>query len=77
MKQKKLLHPNISQTNNLTGIVPWQPYFPPFHLANGEEFIQRSLCILQLFKMIPGCQNLLFQQDTHTFSLCGHTSADF
>ena len=54
---EKLLHPHISQTHTFTGIVPWPPYFPPFHLMNGEEFCQPGLCLLQILETIPGCHN--------------------
>ena len=77
LEAEKLLHINISQTNTFTGIVPWPPYFLPFRLTNGEEFRQPSLFLLQLYKNIPGFQKLVFQQDAHTFNLCGHTSAYF
>ena len=34
LEAEKLLHLLISQTNTLTGIVSWPPYFTPFHLIN-------------------------------------------
>ena len=56
-RRQKMLHLHISQTNTLTIIMPRSPYFPSFHLTNGEEFRQPSLYLLQLFKTIPGCHN--------------------
>ena len=73
----KLLHPHISQINTLTDIVPWPPYFPPFHLMNREELYQPSLFLLQLLKIIPRCQKLVLQQDAYTLIFCGHTSGFF
>ena len=74
---EKLLHIHIYQTNNLTGIVSWPHYFPPFHLTNGEEFLQSSLCLLHILKLFFGSQKLVLQQDADALSLCGHTLANF
>ena len=51
-RRQKLLHLHISWTNTFTGIVPWPPYLTPFHLTDGVDFLQASLCLLQLFKFI-------------------------
>ena len=73
-KHQKWLHLHIYWTNILTDIVPWKHFPPYFHLAGGSESFQPSLYLLQLLKTIPGCQNMALQQNSHNFSLPGHTS---
>ena len=72
-KVLKLLHTHIYQ--KILGIVPWPPYFHTFHLKNGSAFGLPRLCFLKLLKTILGCKKLVSQQDAHTLSFCGHTSA--
>ena len=51
--------------------------FSSFPHDKGRRICSTQDFFFHLLKLINGCQNLLLQQDSHTLSFCGHTSADF